>query len=227
MARVNNRILKKYVILCEGVDAQNFIIAYLNSDSLAYDKKFSEDIQVFDFGGIADLAGYLKNFRNMENYDSVTSLLAIRDSETDVTSAIDKVRSDFGTNRLPVPEGCNVWKHDADSQLQTAFTLFPTCSNEPKIGALEDLCWKILSDKYQEHQKDDVLEFDDQMNDKYHSIGPHMHKSRLHTLFSVNEDFISLKIGEAAKAGAFDWGSMYLEQLKQVISQGFKCTYCE
>lgn len=60
------------------------------------------------------------------------------------------------------------------------------------------------------------------MMDSYHSIGSHRHKSRLHMLFSVNEELISLKIGESAKVGAFDLESESLEALKELISQGFE-----
>ena len=41
-------------------------------------------------------------------------------------------------------------------------------------------------------------------------------------LFSVNEELISVKIGESAKVGAFDWESESLEALKELISQGFE-----
>ncbi|WP_406042932.1 hypothetical protein [Succinimonas sp.] len=53
------------------------------------------------------------------------------------------------------------------------------------------------------------------------AISAHEHKSKLHSFFSVNENLISLKIGEASRAGAFDWNSNYLQPLKDIIEQGF------
>ena len=54
----------------------------------------------------------------------------------------------------------------------------------------------------------------------YGTISTHEHKSRLHTYFSVNEKYISLKIGEAAKAGAFAWDHEKLDGLRNIISEG-------
>lgn len=44
MAREHKKIVMPYVILCEGIDTENFLISYLNSSELEYDKKFSETI---------------------------------------------------------------------------------------------------------------------------------------------------------------------------------------
>ena len=67
----------------------------------------------------------------------------------------------------------------------------------------------------------DVQQFVDQIKNRYSSVSTHEHKSRLHTYFSVNEGFISLKIGEAAAAGAFDWDNDKLIPLRAVLEEGF------
>ena len=86
---------------------------------------------------------------------------------------------------------------------------------------MEDLCWAILKDEDAEKQKADVQSFISNIIEKYNSIGSHEHKSRIHTYFSINKNYISFKIGEAAKAGAFDWNSEHLIPLKEVILNGF------
>ena len=48
---------------------------------------FSNDIQVIDFGGNSELARKLNILKNMENFDRLTSLLIIRDAETNAESA--------------------------------------------------------------------------------------------------------------------------------------------
>ena len=106
-------------------------------------------------------------------------------------------------------------------EIKVAFTLLPSCSNKPVEGALEDLCWLILKDENAQEMRHDVQDFVVSIRDKYKSIKSHEHKSRLHTYFSVNEKYISLKIGEAATAGAFDWGSENLLPLKELIEAGF------
>lgn len=215
-------IKKKYLILCEGKDTENFIIEYLNSDALKDDKRFGLDIQTFDFGGINDLTVFLSNLKNMEGFVDVYSILVIRDSETDVERAKSMVKKSFADNELSVPESCHIW-NDSE-KLSTAFVLLPTCDSNPEAGALEDLCWEILADKDAANMKKDIIRFVEKMREDYHKITTHEHKGRVHTYFSVNNDLVSLKIGEVARAGAFDWNNEKLDALRDIIQRGFKDT---
>ena len=45
----------------------------------------------------------------------------------------------------------------------------------------------------------------------------HKHKTQLYTYFSVSNKFTGLKIGESAKAGAFDWDHPKLDPLKDFV----------
>lgn len=56
--RTNTRIWKPHIILCEGRDAEEFLIAYLNSSALSDIPSFSTDIQVMDFGGNSELSSF-------------------------------------------------------------------------------------------------------------------------------------------------------------------------
>ena len=55
---VNNKIVKKHLILCEGRDAEEFLITYLNCNELLSIPEFSNEFQVMDFGGILNLSNY-------------------------------------------------------------------------------------------------------------------------------------------------------------------------
>lgn len=68
--------------------------------------------------------------------------------------------------------------------------------------------------------RNDVLGFINDIKNNYGTISTHEHKSRLHTYFSVNEKYISLKIGEAAKVGAFAWDHEKLDGLKNIMLEG-------
>ena len=221
MALKMKSIVKNYIILCEGVDTVNFLLYYLCSKQLDYDPRFANDIQLFNFGGIADLNLFIRNLMSIENFDKVNTILIVRDAETDVDKAVSSVKSALKKSPLPVPETCNLWKRDEDNNIKVAFTLMPMCNSNPTTGALEDLCWNILANDPRHEMRSDVTSFVSRMKEKYHRISAHEHKSKLHAFFSVNENLISLKIGEASRAGAFDWNSNYLQPLKDIIEQGF------
>ena len=57
------------------------------------------------------------------------------------------------------------------------------------------------------------------LENKYNRSYPHEFKTKLHTYFSVTDEYVSLKIGEAAKAGAFNWNSNKLLPLKNFLSE--------
>ena len=105
----NDRILKNYLILCEGKDAQLFLVNYLESKALRDDQRFSQDIQVLDFGGIGDLRKYIMNLKNMEGYEAVKHILIIQDSETDVNKAISSIQNALKGSGLSTPSKCNEW----------------------------------------------------------------------------------------------------------------------
>ncbi len=221
MAIEKKRIMKRYILLCEGIDTVNFFLYYLNSSELADDKRFSNDIQALDFGGINNLSKYILNLKNMEGFDNVNRIMIVRDAETDADAAVKMIKNALLAAELPIPCDCNEWTDNSD-ELKIAFTLMPSCSTNPVQGAIEDLCWNILRNNISEKMRKDVEDFVLKINNEYNSIGSHMHKSRLHTCFSINKDFISFKIGEAAKAGAFDWKHSALIPLKALLKKGFE-----
>jgi hypothetical protein len=59
----------------------------------------------------------------------------------------------------------------------------PACSKEPIPGALEELCWNILSKDIPREMKNEVEQFVLQIWHKYAARSAHGHKSRLHALF--------------------------------------------
>lgn len=215
------RIEKNYVILCEGVDTKNFLLNYLQSQELKSDSRFSNDIQLIDFGGINDLRSYICNLIQLDDFETVRSMLIIRDAETDSFGAVTSIQTALTKNGLPSPQGCNIWVSGGSYNVKIAFSLMPSCSVQPVEGALEDLCWEVLNNDSDKQIRNEVDNFVSRMKDKYHCIVSHKHKSKLHTFFSINEKLISLKIGEASKAGAFDWDSDKLKPLKDVIMEGF------
>lgn len=223
MAIEHTSICKKFLILCEGKDTEKFIINYLNSKALKADPRFSSDIQTFDFGGIDGLELFMQGLQNMEHFDEVQHILVIRDAERNVQKAENSVKKAFKMNGLPIPAECCEW--ETDDGIATAYVLMPSCNKTPVPGALEDLCWDILKENSNAGMKKDVQRYIDGVKQNYSTIRAHEHKSRLHVWLSSHDKYVSLKVGEAAQKGVFDWKSERLHSLRKLIEEGFK-TLC-
>lgn len=222
MAILHNEIIMQYLILCEGKDTEQFIISYLNSKSLKKDKRFSTLIQTFDFGGITQLSDFIGNLRNMDGFENVNNVMVIRDAETNPDNAVRMIQKALKENQLPVPKNGNCWSVPEENGIRTSFTLMPTCKLPYTSGTLEDLCWDILKDEQVVELKNESKEFVSHIKQTYKSITSHEHKARLHTYFSINERFVTMKVGEAVRAGAFDLDSERLIPLKKLIEEGWK-----
>lgn len=210
-------ILKKHLILCEGLDAKLFLIQLLNSSELSAEPAFAEDIQVEDFGGNEDLPRFLEVLKNMSGFDEVETLMIIRDAEHDANLAVTQVQHALEQNMFSVPTNPCVW---ASGRPRTGFAIFPSCSRELKDGALEDLCLDVLKEPDCTAIADAIEGFLQGLTKNHQRQFPHRFKTKLHTYFSITDKFVSLKIGEAAKAGAFDWNHPRLAALKNFILEG-------
>ncbi len=213
-------IEKRFLILCEGKDVCLFMDHFRHSDPLKEDARFCTDIQLYNFGGINELTQRIQILKNEANFDEVTHILVIRDAETNAIGAGQSIQHSFERNNLPVPAACCQW--NTVGSPATAYVLLPSCSKTPVNGTLEDLCWDILADPEALNLKNDVQGFVKQMKEKYDRIHSKEHKSKLHTYFSINDKLVTLRIGEAAQHGAFDWNSEKLKLLKDIIQEGFR-----
>ena len=210
-------IKKNHLILCEGADELWFFTWWLNSKDLRGEKFFSEEIQVMDFGGIGELESFVAALKMIEKFDDVKSMLIIRDAEKDENKAINDIKRALKKNELPVSDNVGQWSGE---ELKTAYLLLPSLDNHPCPGTLEDLCVEILDDKDNCKQvMKSVEEFMTDLEDSELRSFSHKHKSKIHTYFSVTDKYVSAKIGEAAKWGAFDWKNERMKYLGKLLLQ--------
>lgn len=204
----------QHLILCEGIDEWGFLVYLLNSDALSGESDFSTVFQVENFGGNEELPIQLQLWAKAPGFDRLKSVTVFRDAERDFEAAKRQVVHAFESAKLPVPAAPHEPKTEA--ALTTGFLLFPDCSNKPVNGTLEDMCLSML-----EEEEPKVLQMIDLFMDTLQGNKlrrfPHEFKTRLHTYFSVTDDYVSLKVGEAAKAGAFNWRSPRLQSLKDYL----------
>ena len=211
------QIVKNHLILCEGRDAELFLINYLESKELAHDQRFPNEIQVLDFGGNENLSNFLLNLKNMDGYERVTSIAIIRDAEKDYDKACREVQTSLQKCGFVSPEVSGSWACD-DTGLRVGFMLFPL--NE-EAGTLEDLCIMILSEKNNKPILSSVDSFLSEMESVYERNYRRKHKNILHTYLSSTDRYVTMQIGLAASAGAFDWGSAELVPLERFLLEGF------
>lgn len=211
------QIVKPYLLLCEGRDAEGFLINYLNSDALKQDQRLANEIQVFDFGGNDDLSNYLMNLKNMDKFDQVKSLAVIRDAERDYAKACQSVISSLNNCGFIASEYCGTWAQN-DAGPKVGFILFPLNNS---AGTLEDLCLQIISENNNAAILSSIDKFLTEMESTYGRHYPRKHKNKLHTYLSGSDDYVTMPLGLASSAGAFDWGSCELEPLKNFLIEGF------
>lgn len=209
------KITHSHLVLCEGKDAFYFLIHYLNSEALSDVTELSNDFQVMDFKGISQLTKKLATLRNMEGFEKLESLSIIRDAETDADGAVASVRNSLNSAGFGNPEAPG---RICGKLPKVGFVLFPTCSENAECGTLEDLCLSILNEENSEAILEDVQSFIQDMNEKHDRQLKREHKTKLHAYFSVTDKYVGMKIGEAAKAKAFNWRSEKLKPLKTFLT---------
>ena len=89
-------IKKEIQLLVEGNDQQNFFRAFVAHLS-------REDVQVQNFGGVNELAGFLLAFVNMSGFRTVESIGVVRDAENSATGAFQSVCSSLTNAVLSAP----------------------------------------------------------------------------------------------------------------------------
>lgn len=200
-----NQIIKTKLFVVEGADALHFCINALEAYNV-------DDVQVMDFGGIRDLTAYLKTLSQFPGYEHVTTLVVARDAETDSASAINSIKNSFSQASLPVPQ--NPFEFTGGDGIRTAFLIFPGYVDQTLTpGTLEDLCLELVKDCSTFGCVDAYIKC-------LQSAGQEIkrpHKTKLHSYLSGKNDFVGMKIGEASKAGAWDWEHARLKPFKDVI----------
>ncbi|MEK6725696.1 MAG: DUF3226 domain-containing protein [Deltaproteobacteria bacterium] len=203
------QITEKKLILTEGRDTYYFCI-------WAYQAFNTTGIQVLDFGGIKDLNIYLKNLTLLSGYENIETIVIVRDAEIDSRAAVNSITSALKNANLSVPgKPCEF----AGNAPKVAYVVFPGFTEDAEgnqsllDGTLEDLCLELV-------KEDEIFECVNQyiqcLESKRQDVR-RLHKTKLHTYLAGKNNFVGLKIGEAARVGAWDWNHVKLEPFKQVI----------
>ena len=211
----------KHLILCEGVDEKRFFIWFLDyfkKKSSSGCDKYNE-IQIEDIGGNADFVEQLGVWKLVSGFENLKTVGIIRDAESNAVGALQSIQNCFSCNDMPQPKDCFELTENKDGGARTVFGILPGTKNNDRWdnGTLEDLCLKILKGPQSSEKINFIFKYLEQAQDDFKYKIKHMHKAKLHTYFSSNEPFIGLKIGEAAKCGAFNFESDILVNFKKMF----------
>jgi hypothetical protein len=208
----NKRIDKHNLVLCEGEDTTQFIIRYL--EYLRKTEDMFIDFQALDFGGNKELPNFLLDLPNYPDFGIVRSIIIVRDSECSYKDAVKEVQSTLIKFKYPAPSEPN--KIEQDDSLRLAFSFFPSLSTADCDGTLEDLYINNLTEDGVEIVINDIRSFLDNLQAKGRKF-TWFHKTILHTYFSVTNNYVSKKIGQATEAGAFNFECDEMGLLKNLM----------
>ena len=203
----------EHLILCEGRDDESFLLHYINSSIFSdYDRSV---VQVDQMGGVDKMPAFVKTLPSQDGFSRLRSLLIIIDADKNPSSARDKVKGALQRAGLPFPGAEHQWSKKG--ALKTGYLLFPSCDEQSQAGALEDLCWELLNEKYGPLIRGEVDGFIGSLEADGKRTIKHRMKSLLHTYFSATEELIASGIGRASEAGVFDWTSLNLDALRDFL----------
>jgi|SRR5713101_4976462 len=195
-------------LLVEGRSPERFFLALLSSMKLT-------GVQVQNYGGIGDLAAFLRTMQRDPNFTNQVAWLGIvRDAETSPAAvAFQSVCSILQNCGFPVPK--QLITVEAGTPSVSVFIL-PDCV---KPGMLEDLCLDAVAN-------DPALvcvdEYTSCLQRQGVSVPTNVAKMRLQT-FLASRDTPGLLLGEAADKGYFPWTHSAFDEIKRFL-HGFPVT---
>lgn len=209
-----------YVILCEGRDEELFLRYYI--EYLVSKKLVDDSFNIINLGGNEEMKKTLPLFPSLDYFDQMKGFLIVRDAETNAASAAQSVQKTMNTSfdLLLSIDGAFVENQDG---IRFGFVLLPGKKADGTFynGTLEDLCCKILALSDDKASGVALLEMANSyvktVEEKRKYAFKTIHKNRLHAYLSGTDDFVGMKIGEAAHARCFDFSNDALNFLKDAL----------
>ena len=213
----NIKIKMPHLIICEGIDAKKYMMYFLEH-LIKVNEQF-DTFQAIDVRGNEKFPEFFKTLPNMPKFSMVKSITIARDSEENPQGASQSLQASLkkGGFSVPTAPGNVACPAGKEHNVKVGYVLFPKINSGDTAGTLEDLCLNTLASP----DKDKILEITDcAIESVKKQIGElkRPHKNRLHTYLSLTDDFVGLKLGEAANANAFDFCSNETKALEELLS---------
>lgn len=193
------------VLLVEGDDEFYLLLQLLEDPALA---QCSIDVRIY--GGTGELGRTLKALRHSAPRgfrQHVTTLAVWRDADQDPVGALREVRGALEAAGFSAPQHSGEF---ADGVPRVGVFILPDGVSQ---GALENLCLASAADARPMQCVDDYLTCLQRTGVRLH---PNLGKTRTHAFLASREE-PGLKIGEAAKAGYWDFSHPVWQPLIEFI----------
>lgn len=202
MGRQPERIRSKVQLLVEGRDAVGFFEALIQDLAL-------EEVQIQDFGGVAELRTFLFAFVGGSEFTRVRSIGIVRDAEKSSEGAFASVQGALKRVGLPVPRAPG--QRVGDDPAVAAMIL----PGGNRTGMLETLLNDTLLGDDMQACIDDFIRCVEE-----HCGEPirRPHKARTHAYLATKPD-PHLSVGFAAKRGYWDLEHKALEPLRAFLRE--------
>jgi len=212
------KILLPHIIICEGDDDLHFLIWLFKK--LRVENGIFDEFQIFPADGNNKLHAKLESLTRLPGFDDhqnvVASITVIFDAEQDSAAMAHKIKNAFCKNGFAEPSAACTVSSNADvrhPKVKTGFALFPDCDEVMEPGTLEEMCLKSLA----KENSQEILSSVDCALEKFKSQLPRIHKNRLHTYFSLTDEYVSKTIGQAAQSNAFHADVPAIDSLKAFL----------
>jgi hypothetical protein len=166
-----------------------------------------DDVQVDEYGGKHKLKHYLAELNKRPGFDRVRSVGVTRDADLDVAGAFASVRGLLLANGFTPPDSPGEVK---DGLLNVGVFILP---DNNRAGMLEDLCLDAVREDPALACVDEFLTCIETRAARRPGNFP---KARLQSWLASQIE-PGKRLGEAAQAGYWPWGSPAFEPLRQFV----------
>ena len=214
-------IEKPYVIVCEGIDDENFLRMYLKYLSRHGFVNQSE-YNIWKVDGLDNMKSEMKNYKKYDGYSYMKSFLFVCDADDDAEAAISSLIDHINRTWHVTLNRHGDFIED-ELGVKVGFYIMPGIDETDcyRNGALEDLCMDLLNTDKEFHTDyllDEIGSYMERLRRGRKREWKHPHKNRLYLALSSTDSFVGDKLGQAAVKGAFDFSRKALEKLKVKIT---------
>lgn len=191
---------KRHLLLVEGRDEFGLFSKLIEHLGVT-------TVDVHWIEGVPDLRTKLRVISKIEGFADVTHLAILLDSDGDPVARQQSIRDALQAAKLPVPPAPGAYEGNSPAVMYT------TVPGPQSHGCLEDLLIGTFAGNPKAVCVDAFLQCAELLPNPWTA---RRSKAWVHSMLSLQEK-PGLKVGEAAKAGYFDFGHAALQDVRQVV----------